>query len=53
MDLLFNIRSCREVTIQDIENVEHIIGYNNNNNIRSNIIRTKKTYELLSGCMVM
>lgn len=53
MDLLFNIRCCREVTIQDIENVEHIIGYNNNNNIRSNIIRTKKTYELLSGCMVM
>lgn len=53
MDLLFNIRSCREVTIQDIENVEHIIGYNNNNNIRSNIIRTKKTYELLSGCMVI
>ena len=52
MDLLFNIRSCREVTIQDIENVEHIIGYNNNNNIRSNIIRTKKTYELLSGCVV-
>lgn len=52
MDLLFNIRSCREVTIQDIENVEYIIGYNNNNNIRSNIIRTKKTYELLSGCMV-
>lgn len=53
MDLLFNIRCCRDVTIQDIENVEHIIGYNNNNNIRSNIIRTKKTYELLSGCMVM
>lgn len=52
MDLLFNIRSCREVTIQDIENVEYIIGYNNNNNIRSNIIRTKKTYELLSGCVV-
>ena len=52
MDLLFNIRSCREVTIQDIENVEHIIGYNNNNNIRSNIIRTKKTYELLSGCVI-
>ena len=53
MDLLFNIRCCRDVTIQDIENVEHIIGYNNNNSIRSNIIRTKKTYELLSGCMVM
>ena len=52
MDLLFSIRSCREVTIHDIENVEHIIGYNNNNNIRSNIIRTKKTYELLSGCVV-
>ena len=52
MDLLFSIRSCREVTIHDIENVEYIIGYNNNNNIRSNIIRTKKTYELLSGCVV-
>ena len=53
MDLLFSIRCCRDVTIKDIENVEHIIGYNNNNNIRSNIIRTKKTYELLSGCMVI
>lgn len=52
MDLLFSIRSYREVTIHDIENVEYIIGYNNNNNIRSNIIRTKKTYELLSGCVV-
>ena len=52
MDLLFHIRSCREVTIHDIENVEYIIGYNNNNNVRSNIIRTKKTYELLSGCVV-
>ena len=52
MDLLFNIRCCRDVTMQDIENVEYMIGYNNNNNIRSNIIRTKKSFELLSGCIV-
>ena len=49
LDLLGEIRAEREVTIKDIEMVESLISYDNNNSSRTGVLRLKNLYETIFG----
>ena len=49
LDLLGEIRAEREVTLKDIEMVESLISYDNNNSSRTGVLRLKNLYETIFG----
>lgn len=49
LDLLGEIRAEREVTIKDIEMVESLISYDNDNNSRTGILKLRDLYEVVFG----
>lgn len=49
LDLLGEIRAEREVTIKDIEMVESLISYDNDNNSRTGILKLRDLYEVIFG----
>lgn len=49
LDILGQIRVKREVTIKDIEMVENLISYDNNNNSRTGVLKLRDLYEVIFG----
>lgn len=49
LDLLGDIRKERDVTIKDIEMVESLISYDNDNNSRTGILKLRDLYEVVFG----
>lgn len=49
LDLLGDIRAEREVIMKDIEMVENLISYDNNNSSRTGVLRLKNLYETIFG----
>lgn len=49
LDILGQIRTEREITIKDIEMVECLISYDNNNNSRTGILKLRDLYEVVFG----
>ena len=49
LDLLGDIRKERDVTIKDIEMVESLISYDNDNNSRTGILKLRDLYEAVFG----
>ena len=49
LDLLGNIRVEREVIMKDIEMVESLISYDNDNNSRTGILKLRDLYEVVFG----
>ena len=49
LDLLGDIRKERDVTIKDIEMVESLISYDNDNNSRTGILKLRDLYETVFG----
>lgn len=49
LDLLGDIRAEREVTMKDIEMVESLISYGNDNNSRTGILKLRDLYEVVFG----
>lgn len=49
LDLLGEIRAEREIIMKDIEMVESLISYDNNNNSRTGILKLRDLYETVFG----
>ena len=49
LDILGQIRTEREITIKDIEMVESLISYDNDNNSRTGILKLRDLYEVVFG----
>lgn len=49
LDLLGDIRKERDVTMKDIEMVESLISYDNDNNSRTGILKLRNLYEVVFG----
>ena len=49
LDILGQIRTEREVTMKDIEMVESLISYDNDNNSRTGILKLRDLYEVVFG----
>lgn len=49
LDLLGDIRKERDVTMKDIEFIEELISYNNDNSSRTGVLRLKSLYEVVFG----
>ena len=49
LDLLGDIRKERDITMKDIEMVESLISYDNDNNSRTGILKLRDLYEVIFG----
>ena len=49
LDLLGDIRKERDVTMKDIEFIEELISYDNDNSSRTGVLRLKNLYEVVFG----